>query len=48
MCVWIQRDYVKQTWGPFHKSSYERFSTYEFVEPVLNYGCNEFVALTNL
>ena len=34
--------------GPFHKSSYERFSLYEFVEPVLNYRCNEFVALTNL
>ena len=33
---------------PFHKSSYERFLLYEFVEPVLNYGSNEFVALTNL
>ena len=35
-------------WGPFHKSSYERFLLYEFVEPVLNYGSNEFVALKNL
>ena len=35
-------------WGPFHKSSYERFLLYEFVEPVLNYRSNEFVALTNL
>ena len=34
--------------GPFHKSSYERFLLYEFVEPVLNYGSNEIVALTNL
>ena len=34
--------------GPFHKSSYERFLLYEFVEPVLNYGSNEFVALKNL
>ena len=33
---------------PFHKSSYERFLLYEFVEPVLNYMSNEFVALTNL
>ena len=32
----------------FHKSSYERFSPYEFIEPVLYYGCNESVALTNL
>ena len=32
----------------FHKSSYERFLLYEFVEPVLNYGCSDFVALTNL
>ena len=35
------------TSSPFHKSSYEWFSLYEFVEPVLNYDCNEFVALTN-
>ena len=28
--------------------SYERFLLYEFVEPVLNYRSNEFVALTNL
>ena len=35
-------------WGPFHNSSYERFLLYEFVEPVLKYGSNEFVALTNL
>ena len=35
-------------WGPFHKSSYERFLLYEFVEPVLNYRPNEFVVLTNL
>ena len=35
-------------WGPFHKSSYERFLLYEFVELVLNYRSNEFVALTNL
>ena len=35
-------------WGPFHKSSYERFLLYQFVEPVLNYRSNEFVALTNL
>ena len=34
--------------GPFHKSSYERFLLYEFVEPVLNYMSNEFVDLTNL
>ena len=34
--------------GPFHKSSYERFLLYEFVDPVLNYMPNEFVALTNL
>ena len=34
--------------GPFHKSSYKRFLLYEFVEPVLNYRSNEFVALTNL
>ena len=37
-----------RTRGPFHKSSYERFLLYEFVEPVLKYGSNEFVALTNL
>ena len=41
--VWIL--YI---WGPFHKSSYERFLLYEFVKPVLNYRFNEFVALTNL
>ena len=35
-------------WGPFHKSSYERFLLYEFVEPVFSYRSNEFVALTNL
>ena len=40
--LWIE------PWGPFHKSSYERCLVYEFVEPVLNYGSNEFVALTNL
>ena len=34
--------------GPFLKSSYERFFLYEFVERVLNYRSNEFVALTNL
>ena len=34
--------------GPFHKSSYERLLLYEFVEPVLNFWSNEFVALTNL
>ena len=34
--------------GPFHKSSYERFLPNEFVEPVLNDGSNEFVALTRL
>ena len=34
--------------GPFHKSSYEQVLLYEFVEPVLNYRSNEFVALTNL
>ena len=33
-------------WGPFHKSSYEQFLLYEFVEPMLNYGSNEFVSLT--
>ena len=38
----------QNTWGPFHKSSYERVLLYEFVEPVLNYRSNEFVALTNL
>ena len=32
------------TRGPFHKSSYERFLFYEFVEPVLNYRSYEFVA----
>ena len=37
-----------QTWGPFHKSYYEQFLLYEFVEPVLNYGSDEFVALANL
>ena len=37
-----------QDHGPFHKSSYERFVLYKFVDPVLNYGSNEFVALTNL
>ena len=26
----------------------ERFSLYKFTEPVLNYKCNEFVALTTL
>ena len=40
--------YDKHNRGPFHKSSYERFLLYEFVEPVLNYRSNEFVALTNL
>ena len=43
--------YVTLNWrdrGPFHKSSYKRFLLYEFVEPVLNYGSNEFVAVTNL
>ena len=34
--------------GPFHKGSYERFLFYEFLEPVVNYRSNEFVALTNL
>ena len=38
----------KQNWGPFHKSLYERFLLYEFVELVLNYRPNEFVAFTNL
>ena len=40
--------YIIKHWGPFHKSSYERFLLYEFVKPVLNYRSNEFVALTNL
>ena len=40
--------YVYSIWGPFHKSSYERLLLYEFVEPVLNYRSNEFVALKNL
>ena len=30
-------------WGPFLKSSYERFLLYEFVELALNYRSNEFV-----
>ena len=34
--------------GLFHKGSYERYLLYEFVELVLNYGSNEFVALKNL
>ena len=38
----------KIIWGPFHKSLYEQFFLYEFIEPELNYGSNEFVALTNL
>ena len=38
----------EQTRGPFHKSLYERFLLYKFVELVLNYRSNEFVALTNL
>ena len=38
----------QKTSGPFHKSSYERFLLYEFVESVLNYGSNEFVALVNI
>ena len=33
----------QKTDDPFHKSLYERFTLYEFVEPVLN--CNEFLAL---
>ena len=32
----------------FHNSSYERFLVYELIEPVLNYGSNEFEALRNL
>ena len=44
----VKKGKIKQTWGPFHKGSYERFLFYEFVEPVLNYRSNEFVALTNL
>ena len=39
---------VMRTWGPFHKSSYEQVLLYKFVEPVLNYRSNEFLALTNL
>ena len=34
--------------GPISKSSYEKFLVYKFVELMLKYGCNEFVALTNL
>ena len=33
--------------GAFHKSLYERFLLYQFIEPVLNYRWSEFVALTN-
>ena len=40
--------FCHRPWGPFHKGSYERFLLYEFVEPVLKYRSNEFVALTNL
>ena len=47
-CTEAVSDRAMQTWGPFHKSSYERFLLYEFVMPVLNYGFNEFVAFTNL
>ena len=39
---------VLTTRGPFHKSLYERFLLYEFVEHVSKYESNEFVALTNL
>ena len=43
-CVYVDNCWAKfaskrgefQTRGPFHKSSYERFLLYEFVEPVLN------------
>ena len=38
---------VEETGAQFHKSLYEQFLLYEFVEPVLNYKCNKFVALTN-
>ena len=36
------------TSGQFHKSMYQCFLIYKLVEPVLNYRCNKFVALTNL
>ena len=44
----INPEHCSHTCGPFHKSSYERFLLYDFVEPVLKYRSNEFVALTNL
>ena len=39
---------MDRTCGLFHKSLYKRFSLYEFVKPVLNYKCNEFIALAYL
>ena len=44
----VSQQQFQRIWGPFHKSSYEWYLLYEFVEPVLNYRSNEFVALTNL
>ena len=41
-------NYPHFTNSPFHKSSYECFSLYKIVEPVLNYRCNKFVTLMNL
>ena len=45
-CLTFEMHY--RTRGPFHKSLYERFLLYEFVEPVLKYRSNVFIALTNL
>ena len=40
VCIRLPKEYdlvsTARCWGPFHKSSYERFSLYKFVEPVLN------------
>ena len=40
--------YVTGPLRSFHKSSYERFLLYEFVEPMCNCRRKKFVALTNL
>ena len=55
LCIFVNIDRqavqpirIHLRWGPFHKSSYERVLLYEFVELVLNYRSNEFVAIKNL
>ena len=46
--MYLMQEFTSKDMGPVSQKFARTILVYEFVEPVLNYGSNEFVALTNL